>query len=85
MCFMSGSALSRLLVPCMPLFLFIFIFFLFIFFFYLNWQTNKPCTEAFKLVVQFRVHISHMRTSTGLRTSHVAANSKVATLYDVRI
>ena len=26
MCFMSGSALSRLLVPCIPLFLFLFIF-----------------------------------------------------------
>ena len=41
--------------------------------------------EVFRLVVQFRVHISRMRTPTGLRTSHVAANSKCATLYYVRI
>ena len=46
------------------------------------WKVNKLLTvQVFRLVVQFRVHISRRRTPTG--PSHVAANSNCATPYDV--
>ena len=37
------------------------------------------------LVAQYQGHISRIRTSIGLRMSHVAAKSKCATVYDVHI